>query len=540
MSVLERRIHDCKDTSPYLQHAKNYTSQGGEDGVLEVILQKLFTTEAIDRDRALFCVDVGAWDGKHLSNTFELVHESGWGGLLIEADSDRCSDMAHLYASRPDVICLNQYVDITGENSLLDTLHRLGVREDFEFLSIDVDGADYHLWNSLRGQFHPAIVCIEFNPTIQNNVYFIQEADIHIQQGSSLLALKELGVSLGYTIVVTTLFNAIFVRNDIASQLQPFSTALDDLHASTMITNMFQTYDGELKFVGPRKLMWHKLSFNPEKMQPLTKKQRRFLCRPGATPGLGEGFHSKTDRQSDTAKMEATLIRIIEITNSLCSGPSISSVSSAEIDELWAKCFIILKHCADFIPLLHCQSLVIEVLHIVIGSLDLLRQHKTDSRLIANMYEAVYIRVALLYECRGKFWLGGKENYGAEDALKWLQLSYYTLSDAVGFRCDFAESLCSANCPFFILKESFDKFAATANAWKIETEGAYSATKIDFKEDLDKAICQSCVGSYMKSLASEISRISLQRLRDNDRLRDSAVETLYWAQLGSNETESSL
>ncbi|CAM9305746.1 unnamed protein product, partial [Ectocarpus fasciculatus] len=279
MATLQRRVHDCNTTSPYLRYARDSTSQGGEDGVIEEIFKKIFAHTG-HADKNPYCVDIGAWDGKHLSNSFELVHEKGWSGLLVEADADRFADLKRLYSQRGDVACVNQLIDITGENGLLRTLERNSVPAEFDFLSIDVDGADYHLWNSLRDVFRPAVVCIEFNPSIQNNVVFIQEADIRIQQGSSLLALKDLGAAMGYTIVVTTLFNAFFVRNDLAPVLLPFSTSLDDLHSSSMITDIFQTYDGELKFVGPRKLLWHKVSINPEKMQPLSKKQRRFLFRP--------------------------------------------------------------------------------------------------------------------------------------------------------------------------------------------------------------------------------------------------------------------
>eukprot|EP01034_Spumella_vulgaris_P035098 gene35098-43273_t len=34
-----------------------------------------------------------------------------------------------------------------------------------------------------------------------------------------------------------------------------------------MGTEVFQTYDGELKFVGSKKLLWHKLAMNPQKLQ---------------------------------------------------------------------------------------------------------------------------------------------------------------------------------------------------------------------------------------------------------------------------------
>ena len=62
MAVLERRLPDIHSTSPLLQYASNVHSQGGEDGILDRLLQLVGTGPK-------YCVDIGAWDGIHLSNT---------------------------------------------------------------------------------------------------------------------------------------------------------------------------------------------------------------------------------------------------------------------------------------------------------------------------------------------------------------------------------------------------------------------------------------------------------------------------------------
>lgn len=273
---LERRLHRC--SSYFLHYAKDVHSQGGEDG----ILQELFSRIGTSNNK--YCVDVGAWDGQWLSNTYELLHstdENAWGGLLIEANPQRAQEAAHLYASHPRVTTLSTLVTLDGPSSLSQLLMQYNVPRDFDFLSIDIDGADYYVWQGLRdSDYQPRVVCIEFNPTIPNTVYFIQEKDISVQQGSSLLALKELGLSLGYTLIVTTTFNAIFIRDELMTLLPTIYNSLDALHVSTMTTEMFQTYDGELKFVGSLKLHWHKIGVNPEKLQVLKKKDRKFPFAP--------------------------------------------------------------------------------------------------------------------------------------------------------------------------------------------------------------------------------------------------------------------
>ena len=210
MAFLERRIQDCRKNSYFLQFAKDITSQSGEDGILEEIFKSLINANV---NLNKYCVDIGAWDGKYLSNTYNLLTNNGWQGLLVEADVDRAKELQSLYEDYTNIQCVNSLVEIDGSNSLKCLLDNYNAPKDFDFLSIDIDGADYHVWKSLQISYQPKVVCIEFNPTIPNNIIFIQEPNTYIHQGSSLLAIVELGKSLGYSLLVTTLFNAILLKH---------------------------------------------------------------------------------------------------------------------------------------------------------------------------------------------------------------------------------------------------------------------------------------------------------------------------------------
>lgn len=299
LGVPQKRQRDCRETSAFLRYGRNVTSQGGEDGILEKIFDLLCINRGGDDDDDTssrsghngtppYCVDIGAWDGRHLSNTYNLIHHMGWGGMLIEANRSRYEDLCILYRDNSLVLCLHEAVDIAvgKEHCLLSILKRNSIRPDFDFLCIDIDGADYHMWQSLSPHYRPGVVCIEFNPTIPNHVYYVQQRDIGIHEGSSLLSIAELGITLGYQLIVTTTFNAIFVRNDLMScipqvlcndapvigtsfdrtQLQGH---LDAFHNESMVTDMFQTYSGKLKLCGPKKLLWHRVSINCQQMQPI-------------------------------------------------------------------------------------------------------------------------------------------------------------------------------------------------------------------------------------------------------------------------------
>jgi hypothetical protein len=103
-----------------------------------------------------------------------------------------------------------------------------------------------------------------------------------------LLALKELGDEKGYTLICTTTFNGIFLRNDLMKYMPlgvdtsslSTDTLLNSLHNCSMCTEMFQTYDGELRYTGTLKLLWHKIALNPQQLQVLPKHKRIFPFAP--------------------------------------------------------------------------------------------------------------------------------------------------------------------------------------------------------------------------------------------------------------------
>lgn len=323
MSTLTRRVKSCAETSYFLQFAKNEHSQGGEDGILKEIFRLIGTNSTP------LCVDVGAWDGVHLSNTRALLCPSEgsantglWSGVLFEACIDRAKQLETLYHDNPRVHTSSLLVEVDGQHSLSSLLSGFAVPDFFDFLSIDVDGADYHIWKSIRGRYTPRVVCVEFNPTIPNDIVFIQEPDCSIHKGSSLLALIELGREMGYHLVVTTTFNAIFVHHSLVSALPPFENSIDVLHSSSMITEIFQTYEGELILCGPKKLIWHRVPINPQKIQVLSKKDRKFPFSPvvynemqniaQAKEMVKRCYKSYLSKSMDLSQLESTALGAID------------------------------------------------------------------------------------------------------------------------------------------------------------------------------------------------------------------------------------
>ena len=114
----------------FSQFASNVTSQHGEDGILKRVFEHVLSDYSTTTDAAkpYFAVDVGAWDGKHLSNTYSLFNSpvaedgevvaSSWKGILLEADKVRSQDSKDLYGSNDDVVCVNTLVQLDGPSSL--------------------------------------------------------------------------------------------------------------------------------------------------------------------------------------------------------------------------------------------------------------------------------------------------------------------------------------------------------------------------------------------------------------------------------------
>lgn len=260
-----------KPQSTYLrQYARNVTSQCGEDGMIERIFEIMGTSNQ-------WCVEFGAWDGKLFSNTWSLINTKGWNGVLIEGNKNKFEDLNRMYAASGAVTLIDKYVEVEGENSLNAMLEKIDIPIDFDLLSIDVDGLDWHIWKSLTN-YKPRCVIIEFNPTIPNDVCFVQDQNKSVNHGSSLLSMIELGKKKGYELIATTEWNAFFVRLDHFSLYDIEDNDIDAMHAvGNFESKLFQLYDGTLVLGGNNKLLWREgMVIHQEDIQVLPVAQRRF------------------------------------------------------------------------------------------------------------------------------------------------------------------------------------------------------------------------------------------------------------------------
>lgn len=258
-----------KSSTWLLERARNVYSQTGEDGIVEAILERL-----PQRDK--WCVEFGAWDGQYLSNTCNLIDNHGYNAVLIEGSTEKFGELKQRYADRSGVFPFNGLVGFTSGDGLDTFLRRTPIPRDFDFLSIDIDGNDYHVWKAVS-EYRPKVVCIEFNPTIPSEVDYVQPADFRIQKGCSPSSLVALGKEKGYELVCVQLFNCFFVDAKYFPLFEIDDNSLATLRTDLSgITWVFNGFDGEVMVTGADSLSWHGLRFPAERFQCLPRFLRRY------------------------------------------------------------------------------------------------------------------------------------------------------------------------------------------------------------------------------------------------------------------------
>lgn len=193
-----------------LKYSSNRHSQNGEDGILEEIFKRLAIKTG-------WFVEFGAWDGKHLSNTYALLEE-GWKGVDIEGEPERYKELEKTAAKFPSQLqTIETFVEPQGKNSLNALLKKTSLPKGFDLLSIDIDSHDWWIWEPFS-QFNPKVVVIEINSGFPPGKEYVQPLNLTKRIGTSFTSMLRLGREKGYTLVCHT-GNMIFVRNDLAGKL---------------------------------------------------------------------------------------------------------------------------------------------------------------------------------------------------------------------------------------------------------------------------------------------------------------------------------
>jgi hypothetical protein len=209
-----------------IKYAKDNTSQCGEDGVIEEVLKRLNITKGA-------VLDIGASDGKWFSNTFSLL-QRGFDVYAIER-SDNAQKMFELQKEYPTLHPVQVGVerDKDSENHINKILDRLGVPQEIEFMSLDIDSIDPWVLEDLDRK--PKLFCVEVEPR-----YFPTDMKWHNPDGdrktnppqnlTGFWPFYEIAKKKGYFLIGQTGQNPFFLRNDLLKDLDmPEVTEVEEL-----------------------------------------------------------------------------------------------------------------------------------------------------------------------------------------------------------------------------------------------------------------------------------------------------------------------
>ena len=239
---------------------KNIFSQFGEDGIIEEIFDRL------GKNSDKHCCEFGAWDGEYLSNVYNLILNKNFKGILIESDPEKFKNL--LNKNNENIIPINKLVSFEGKNKLDNILLEHNFKKNFDLLSIDIDGNDYHVFEGIN-EFKPKIIIIEYNPTIPNDVEFIQKKDLNISQGSSAKAIFNLAKQKNYFLIAATSTNLFFVHKDYKELIVDKEYQLEEILDDSPNKNyIFTGYDGRIFTSKKLRLKWHNLQIEEIKYLP--------------------------------------------------------------------------------------------------------------------------------------------------------------------------------------------------------------------------------------------------------------------------------
>ena len=189
------------------------TSQNNEDGIIEYIFNKIGLNK-------INFVEIGF--DFYQNNSLNFLGKVNK-GLFIDGSEDKViklkSIITLLYPFK-NISVLKKFIDKDNLNLIIDShFHN---DEEIDFFSIDVDGIDYYLFETLK--VRPKVICIEYNfwfgPDIKCSIPYDKNFTWKINSiysGASLNSLCDLAKRKGYYLIAleSHCVNAFFIRSDL-------------------------------------------------------------------------------------------------------------------------------------------------------------------------------------------------------------------------------------------------------------------------------------------------------------------------------------
>ena len=188
-------------------------SQNEEDGITLALFDEIGA-------KSRTFVEIGS--GLSGGNSACLARELGWTGLMVDGSEAHMAQVARRF---PRVQAVAAWITRENVNQLVTDAGLVG---EVDFLSIDLDGNDYWVWEALTA-CSARVVVVEYNSafgaeravTIPYDPKFDRHNYRFVYYGASLAALAKLAIAKGYRLVATEPHgvNAFFLRNDVGPSI---------------------------------------------------------------------------------------------------------------------------------------------------------------------------------------------------------------------------------------------------------------------------------------------------------------------------------
>lgn len=193
-----------------IKYEQKTYSQNGEDGIIKHIFDNIGTTNKI-------AVEIGVTDEVSKNSHYNLecntrlLSEQGWKTYLFDG-------LIPPYIPQ-NATFIKKFLTSTN---VVETFQQLNIPEEFDLLSIDIDGNDYWIRESLS-LYSPRVCVLEYNGCYPGNAGYIMPYDENYSWklwesnfGASLKSFTEQADRLGYDLVYCESkgVNAFFVRKD--------------------------------------------------------------------------------------------------------------------------------------------------------------------------------------------------------------------------------------------------------------------------------------------------------------------------------------
>ena len=199
-------------------------SQNDEDGIINEIFTRIGTTNKK-------FIEFGVQDGIECNS--HLLLDTGWSGLWIDGNKDDCNKIKTFFKTSIENKKLAILNDFITKDNINELFAKAGFQGEIDFLSIDIDGNDWHVLEAIlkRKQIIPRVICVEYNPLIPpasdpkdcSTDYVLPYKEDWIwpvddSQGASLSAYYHLCKNYGYRLVGTCVngVNAFFIQENLA------------------------------------------------------------------------------------------------------------------------------------------------------------------------------------------------------------------------------------------------------------------------------------------------------------------------------------